>query len=215
RVPASTTARVQLRSVDPHPEVSVAQGRGRSPRHAPVSLPPRCSMNSLKLAKSPLTRRSSTPALSPTFSTNPSGSMLIWTVTLVLLSSRRWNVTTPACSGPSSAFHATRSSGCCSVIVASNSRTAGPTFVTQCRWRSSSCRTSSTPSMNSGKDSNCVHWLYAVETSTSTSTASVIVLMCSSSSGPLGQAYPGGPSRTPEPQVSALGGDETDVAQWQ
>ena len=31
--------------------------------------------------------------------------------------------------------------------------------VTQCRWVSSSCLTSSTPSMNWGKVSNWVHWL--------------------------------------------------------
>ena len=46
---------------------------------------------------------------------------------------------------------------------------------TQCRRVSSSCWTCSTPSMKSGKSSNCVHWLYAVETGTSTSIDSSIV----------------------------------------
>src|SRR6478609_9343380 len=41
---------------------------------------------------------------------------------------------------------------------------------TQCKWVSSSCFTASTPFMNDGNSSNCVHWLYAVETGTSTST---------------------------------------------
>ena len=39
-------------------------------------------------------------ALSPTFSTTPSGSKSIWTVTRVCVSSSRWKVTTPACFGP-------------------------------------------------------------------------------------------------------------------
>src|SRR5690625_2424708 len=82
---------------------------------------------------------------------------------------------TPACSGPESERHATRSSGCCSTIVASNSRSTPPTLTFQCVWVSSSCSTDSTPSMNRGNDSNWVHWLYVSRRGTSTSTDSVMV----------------------------------------
>ena|SRR5438552_1221525 len=68
-----------------------------------------------------------------------------------------------------------RLSGCCSRIFASHSFVLPPTLATQCRRVSSFCSTCSTPSMNSGKSSNCVHWLYVVETGTSTSIDSVIV----------------------------------------
>jgi hypothetical protein len=76
-----------------------------------------------------------------------------------LFSSSRWNVTTPACfASPVVLVQAMRSSGCCSVISASNSRSTPPIFVTQCVWVSSSCVIRSTPPMNWGKDSNWVHW---------------------------------------------------------
>src|SRR4051794_6685643 len=48
--------------------------------------------------------------------------------------------------------------GCCSVISASNSRCTPSMFVTQCVWVPSSWVMRSTPPMNWGKDSNCVHW---------------------------------------------------------
>src|SRR5687768_2930538 len=44
--------------------------------------------------------------------------------------------------------------------------------------------------MNSGKDSNCVHWLYAVLTSTSTSMDSVMVPICVLSLGCVPDMYP-------------------------
>ena len=46
-----------------------------------------------------------------------------------------------------------------SVTTVSNSRVTPPTFVTQWLWVSSICVIDSTPSMNCGNDSNCVHWL--------------------------------------------------------
>src|SRR6185436_5228248 len=52
-----------------------------------------------------------------------------------------------------------------------------PISADQCRWVSSVCRTDSTPSMNDGNSSNCVHWLYAVWTGTSTSIDSLTVAM--------------------------------------
>ena len=67
------------------------------------------------------------------------------------------------------AFHATRSSGCCSVISASHSFTWPAISAFQCRWVSSIWRISCTPFMNFGKSSNCVHWSYAVLTGTSRS----------------------------------------------
>ena len=89
----------------------------------------------------------------------------------------RWNVTTPACCVPSVARQATRSSGCCSVISASNSRSTPAIFVRQCTCVSSIWRISSTPSMKRGNSSNCVHWLYAVRTGTWTSMLSSTVDM--------------------------------------
>ena len=80
-----------------------------------------------------------------------SGWNSICSMTLVWLSSRRWNVTAPACRAwPATVVQATRSSGICSVISASNSRCTHSTLVTQ--WVSVSVRCSmrSTPSMNSG-----------------------------------------------------------------
>src|SRR3954454_17080206 len=72
-------------------------------------------------------------------------------MTRVSPSPRRWNVTTPACSGPSSDVQAIRSSGRCSVMTASNSFVFPATLVTQWVWVSSSWRTSSTPSMKCGE----------------------------------------------------------------
>ena len=71
----------------------------------------------------------------------------------------RWKVTTPAWRGSSTDVHATRSSGCCSVIFASNSRSTPPILVTQWVIVSLVCSIRSTPSMNCGNDSNWVHWL--------------------------------------------------------
>lgn len=100
------------------------------------------------------------PSLSPTFSATPSGWNSIWSITLVWASSSRWKVTTPACrASPETVVQATRSSGICSVISASNSRCTPLTLVTQCVSVSVRCSTRCTPPMNSGKLSNCVHWL--------------------------------------------------------
>jgi hypothetical protein len=116
-------------------------------------------MNSLNRLASALTCRSSKPSAAPAFSTMPVGSQSIWIITRVLLSSRRWKVTTPAClASPPVLVQATRSSGCCSVISASNSRLTPSMLVTQWVRVSSSCVIRSTPPMNWGKDSNCVHW---------------------------------------------------------
>src|SRR5215203_339108 len=53
---------------------------------------------------------------------------------------------------------------------------------THSRRSSLSCFTLSTPSINCGKSSNCVHWLYAVLTGTFTNTDfSTFVVMTSSS----------------------------------
>ena len=79
-------------------------------------------------------------------------------MTRVFASSSRWKVTTPACSGPSSDVQAMRWSGVCSVMTASNSFSLPATFVRQWVWVSPDWRTSSTPSMNCGNCSNCVHW---------------------------------------------------------
>ncbi len=50
-----------------------------------------------------------------------------WTVTRVSVSLSLWNVTTPAwSSSPPVEFQATRSSGCCSVMLASNVRSMPP-----------------------------------------------------------------------------------------
>ena len=94
----------------------------------------------------------------PTFSLMPSGTKSICTMTRELVSLSLWNVTTPALSLPSVLRQATRSSGCCSVISASHSWRVPPSSATQCRWRSSSWRISSTPFMNCGNSSNRVHW---------------------------------------------------------
>jgi hypothetical protein len=53
---------------------------------------------------------------------------------------------------------ATRSSGCCSVISASNSRFTPSMLVTQWVRVSSSWVIRSTPAHELRKDSNCVHW---------------------------------------------------------
>src|SRR5207248_4644387 len=47
---------------------------------------------------------------------------------------------------------------------------------------SSTCRTSSTPSMKRGNSSNCVHWSYAVRTGTSRSIVCSIVVVMSTPS---------------------------------
>ncbi len=70
---------------------------------------------------------SSTPIAAPTFSTRPFASQSSWTVTRVSVSLSLWNVTTPAwSSSPPVEFQATRSSGCCSVMLASNVRSMPP-----------------------------------------------------------------------------------------
>src|SRR3954451_15160030 len=103
----------------------------------------------------------------------PWGCQSIWAVTLVRPWSTGSNVTTPDNPLPASAVHATRSSGCCSVIRAYHSARLPPTSATQCRRSSVTCSTCCTPSMNRGNSSNCVHWLYAVVIGTPTSMASV------------------------------------------
>ena len=99
------------------------------------------------------------PSASPAFSRNPCGSWSSCSVTRVVLSSIRWKVTTPAWWVPFSVVQATRSSACCSVISASNSRSTPAIFVTQWVLVGPSWSIRSTPSMNRGNDSNCVHWL--------------------------------------------------------
>ena len=64
-------------------------GRSTSPRHAPVSRPPRSSTKVLDRPRSPLPRRSRPPSSSATFSTKPSGSMSSCAVTRVCVSSSR------------------------------------------------------------------------------------------------------------------------------
>src|SRR5262245_44220120 len=138
------------------PGVAYRPGRSTSPRQAPVSWP-RASINSLKHSRSFATRRETTPSMSPRFSTTPCGSYSIWSITRVLVSERRWNVTTPALVAPVVFFQATRSSGCCSVMTASHSSTLPPILARQWRRCWSSWRTASTPSINRGNSSNCVH----------------------------------------------------------
>lgn len=79
-------------------------------------------------------------------------------VTRVVASSMRWKVTTPAWWVPLSVFQATRSSRCCSVISASNSRVTPAIFVVQWVRVGVTCWMRSTPSMNCGNDSSRVHW---------------------------------------------------------
>ena len=71
----------------------------------------------------------------------------------------RWNVTTPDWCVPFDVVHATRSSGCCSVISASNSRVTPAMLVTQCVVVGPTCSMRCTPSMNCENVSNWVHWL--------------------------------------------------------
>ncbi len=104
-------------------------------------------------------RRWTMPSASPAFSTKPCGSWSSCSVTRVVSSSIRWKVTTPDWWVPSSVVQATRSSGCCSVTSASNSRVTPAIFVTQCVFVGLIWSIRSTPSMNCGNDSNCVHWL--------------------------------------------------------
>ena len=134
-------------------------------------------MKSLNRLASALTCQSSAPTTAPTFSNNPLGSQSIWIISRVRVSSSRWNVTTPACLvSPSTLCQAMRSSGCCSLISVSNSRVVPPILVTQWLRVSLTWVIDSTPPMNSGKVSNCVHWLYATLTGTSTSMDSSTVL---------------------------------------
>ncbi len=108
-------------------------------------------------------RTPTTPSAAPTFSVSDSGSYSICRLTLVVLSSSRWKVTTPPCDVPSSVSpvvcQAIRSSGCCSVISASNSRLTPAILVTQWVRVGVSWLIFSTPSMKAGNDSNWVHWL--------------------------------------------------------
>src|SRR5919206_426978 len=69
------------------------------------------------------------------------------------------NDTVPRVFLPSSLIQLICVSGCCSRIFASHSAVRPPTVATQWRRVSSRCSTWSTPSMKSGKSSNCVHWL--------------------------------------------------------
>ena len=112
-------------------------------------------MNSLKFFRSFLTACEPAPTREPSFSIRPSGSQSICTVTRLVVSLSLWKVTTPACSvSPPVLVQATRSSGCCSVITASNSRFWPPTLIFQCVWVSSIWVIDSTSSRNLGKLSN-------------------------------------------------------------
>ena len=154
-----------------------AGAAGTCPRHCPDSTP-RASMNSLNRSRSRLTCIWSTPMVLPTFSTTPCGSQARSTVTRVSSVDSGSKVTVPLCwTSPSVLCQAMRSSGRCSTISASNSRWAPPISVTQCVAWLLSCCTATTPDMNAGNVSNCVHWLYAVRTGTRTSTDAATSLM--------------------------------------
>src|SRR5919112_3889828 len=84
----------------------------------------------------------------------------------------------PAWDLPSVLRQAIRSSGSWSTISVSNSRWTPPTLVTQWLVVSVSWVTDSTPDINRGKDSNWVHWFYAVRTGTATSTVSSTCSIC-------------------------------------
>ena len=150
------------------PVESSTSPRATEDRHSPVSMP-RDSMNSLKRPRSAVTWRLSAPTAEPAFSTSPSGSHSSSTLTRARSAPRGSNVTVPALRGLSVLTQAIFRSGVCSVIWARYSRRTPPMSVRNCSEVSSTCSTASTPFMNSGKVSNCVHWLYAVDTGTSTS----------------------------------------------
>src|SRR5215203_1918749 len=77
-------------------------------------------------------------------------------------------MTVPALYAPVVLRHAIWLSGVCSMIWASHSTSLPPMLAFQNRFVSPSCLTRSTPSMNCGNSSNCVHWLYTVLTGAST-----------------------------------------------
>ena len=68
-----------FRSPGPASAPARPRRRSTSPRHAPVA-GRAASMNSLNRSMSPLTRRSTKPSASPTFSIGPSGSTSSWSV---------------------------------------------------------------------------------------------------------------------------------------
>jgi len=65
----------------------------------------------------------------------------------------------PALVAPLVAAQATLRSGTCSRMAASHSLRTPPICATQWVSASPTCSTRSTPPMNCGKSSNCVHWL--------------------------------------------------------
>src|SRR4029453_4203150 len=81
--------------------------------------------------------------------------------------------TSPLLGFPSIARQAITWSGSCRVISAIPPSRLPPISATQRRRVSSIWATDSTFSMNFGNSSNCVHWLYAVDTGTLTSIASL------------------------------------------
>src|SRR4051812_8845104 len=125
-------------------------------------------MNALKRSRSRSARRSTSPALSATVSTTPSGSYSSSSCTVVRVAPAGVKYTAPAFVAPSVAAQATFSLGTCSRITARHSRLTPPITATHCSVVSSSWRTSATPSMKCGNSSNCVHCAYAVSTGTST-----------------------------------------------
>ena len=131
-----------------------------------------------------MTWRLSAPSAEPIFSTKPSGSHSSSTLTRVRSASRVSKVTVPALRGLSVLTQAILRSGVCSVIWAKYSRRTPATSTRNRSDVSSICSTESMPFMNSGKVSNCVHWLYAVDTGTSTSMlSSTLATGCSPSDG--------------------------------
>ncbi len=116
-------------------------------------------MNRLKFSRSPWTDARTSPNLSPACSVKPLGENCNCSITRVWVSSRRWKDTTPACSGPSTECQAMRSSGRCSLISASNSRSTPAILVTQWVRVGVSWSILSTPCMKYGKSLNWVHWL--------------------------------------------------------
>src|SRR4051794_25187082 len=127
-------------------------------------------MKALNRSRSPSAWFSTTFRVSPTFSTSPSGSYSNVRCTDVCPGPTSWNVTSPALVAPSVAAQDTLRSGTCSRIFASQRRRTPAISATHSRRSSLSCVTLVIPPMNWGKSSNCVHWLYAVNTGTLTTT---------------------------------------------
>src|SRR3954453_21364601 len=127
-------------------------------------------MKALNRSRSRSAWFSTTFRASPAFSTSPSGSYSRVRCTEVCPGPTSWNGTSPAFVAPSVAAHETLRSGTCSRILASQRRRTPAISATHSRRSSLSCVTLVIPPMNSGKRSNCVHELYAVNTGTLTTT---------------------------------------------